>query len=141
MDNRLHQRYFQGRGSFSGKDPDGCSKILLAALHPDMFYEKGALKNFAKYTGRCLWWKLFLNKGLREIKEVGDIDRLNKKQLLILTNKKHLIMFFNETVLNIVQNLIPHETVIFDDREPPWITSCIKKWLTIKIIFSQIHTY
>ena len=28
--------------------------------------------------------------------------------------------FFNKTILNIVSNFIPHETVICDDRDPPW---------------------
>ena len=36
-------------------------------------------------------------------------------------------MLFNETVLSIIQNFIPHETVTFGDRDPPWITSRIKK--------------
>ena len=31
-------------------------------------------------------------------------------------NKK--VMLFNNTVLNIIRNFIPHETVTFDDREP-----------------------
>ena len=31
-------------------------------------------------------------------------------------NKKELL--FNETILNIVSNFIPHETVTFGDREP-----------------------
>ena len=37
------------------------------------------------------------------------------------------VMLFNETFLNIIRNFIPHETVTFDDRDPPWITSRIKK--------------
>ena len=45
-------------------------------------------------------------------------------------NKK--VMLFNETVLNIIRNFIPHEVVTFDDRDTPWITSRIKK-TTIKI--------
>ena len=45
-------------------------------------------------------------------------------------NKK--VLLFNETVLNIIRNFIPHEAVTFDDRDPPWITSRIKK-TTIKI--------
>ena len=32
-------------------------------------------------------------------------------------NKK--VLLFNGTVLNIIRNFIPHETVIFDDRDPP----------------------
>ena len=45
-------------------------------------------------------------------------------------NKK--VLLFNETVLNIIRNFILHEAVIFDDRDPLWITSRIKK-TTIKI--------
>ena len=41
-------------------------------------------------------------------------------------------MLFNETVLNIIRNFIPHETVTFDDRDPPWITSRIKKQINDK---------
>ena len=46
-------------------------------------------------------------------------------------NKKGLL--FNETFLNIIRNFIPHEAVTFDDRDPPWITTRIKKQLTRKI--------
>ena len=45
-------------------------------------------------------------------------------------NKKALL--FNETVLNIIRSFIPHEAVIFDDRNLPWITSHIKKVINDK---------
>ena len=41
-------------------------------------------------------------------------------------------MLFNETVPEIFQNFIPHETVIFDDRDAPWITNRIKKIISDK---------
>ena len=41
-------------------------------------------------------------------------------------------MLFNETILDIIRNFIPHETVTFDDRDPPWITSRIKKVINDK---------
>ena len=41
-------------------------------------------------------------------------------------------MLFNENVLNIIQNFIPHDTVTFDDRNPSWITSRIKKMINNK---------
>ena len=40
-------------------------------------------------------------------------------------NKKVLLL--DENVLNIIHNFIPHQTVIFDNRNPSWITSPIKK--------------
>ena len=41
-------------------------------------------------------------------------------------------MVLHKTVLNIIRNFIPHETVTFDDRDPPWITSRIKKEINDK---------
>ena len=32
-----------------------------------------------------------------------------------------MIFLFNKTVKNIISNWISHETVTFDDRDPPWI--------------------
>ena len=37
------------------------------------------------------------------------------------------VSIFNNTILNIISNFIPHETIICDDRDPPWINSKIKK--------------
>ena len=45
-------------------------------------------------------------------------------------NKK--VLLFNETVLNIIHNFIPQEVVTSDDRDPPWITSRIKKTINDK---------
>ena len=33
---------------------------------------------------------------------------------------------FNETILNVLSNYIPHETLICDDKDPPWFNSRIK---------------
>ena len=45
-------------------------------------------------------------------------------------NKK--VLLFNELVLKIIRNFIPHDAVTFDDSDPPWITSCIKKTINDK---------
>ena len=36
------------------------------------------------------------------------------------------VRLFNQTIKIILCNLIPHQTVTCDDRDPPWITSKIK---------------
>ena len=33
---------------------------------------------------------------------------------------------FNRTILNILSNFIPHETIVFDDKDPPWFNNRIK---------------
>ena len=37
------------------------------------------------------------------------------------------ISIFNQTIINIPCNFIPHETILFDDKDPPWMNEKIKK--------------
>ena len=39
----------------------------------------------------------------------------------------NMVSIFNQTVSNILCKFIPHETVLFDDRYPPWMNKEIKK--------------
>ena len=41
-------------------------------------------------------------------------------------NVDEKVFCFTKTLLNIIHNLIPHETIICDDKDPPWINK-IKK--------------
>ena len=59
---------------FHLKDIERISKKLLTYLtssRPEVFYKKGVLRKFAKFTGKHLCQKLFFNKvaGLRPIKK------------------------------------------------------------------------
>ena len=38
--------------------------------------------------------------------------------------------FFNETIMNMVSNFIPHETIICDDKDPPGINTRRKKLIS-----------
>ena len=38
-----------------------------------------------------------------------------------------MVSIFNQTIINILCNFIPHETVLFDDRGPPWMNKEIEK--------------
>ena len=42
------------------------------------------------------------------------------------------VPIFSSTVLNILNNYIPHETKICDNRDPPWITTKIKDLISHK---------
>ena len=37
-----------------------------------------------------------------------------------------MVSVCNTTIKNIMANFIPHETIICDDRDPPWINNRIK---------------
>ena len=43
-----------------------------------------------------------------------------------------MVHLFNRTIKNILRNLIPHETITCDDRDPPWINSSIRRLIQDK---------
>ena len=44
----------------------------------------------------------------------------------LLWNNFDKFLFFDKTILNILNNYIPHETIICDGKYPPWFNSPIK---------------
>ena len=54
--------------------------------------------------------------------------------MLMLIKK---MLLFNEAILNIIRNFIPHEIATCEDRYPPWMTRLIKKAIKDKNIFYQ----
>ena len=64
---------------------------------------------------------------------------LSNEQLTISTEKafsntniNEKVSLFNKTILNILNNYIPHETIICDDKDPPWFNSRIKSLIENK---------
>ena len=68
------------------------------------------------------------------------IDQFDWLRALSNVNVDEKVYFFTKTLLNIIQNFIPHETIICDDRDPPWINKEIKK-LTVekKLVFKSYY--
>ena len=57
----------------------------------------------------------------------GDTSGFPKAHLSRKTSS-----IFNKTILNIMTNFIPHETKIFNDREPPWMNNKVKTMIQQK---------
>ena len=53
---------------------------------------------------------------------------------LDINGKVYLI---NKTIKNILSNFIPHETITFGERGPPWINSQVKQ-LMKKMLYTKI---
>ena len=49
---------------------------------------------------------------------IKDFDWENKLSLIDINDQ---VVLFNETIVNIMSNFIPNETMTFDDRDPPWL--------------------
>ena len=43
-----------------------------------------------------------------------------------------MVFLFNRTIKNILSNYIPHEIIICDDRDPPWINNKVKELINEK---------
>ena len=50
----------------------------------------------------------------------------------INTNVNEKVFILNKTILNILSNFIPHETLTVDDKDPPWFTKKIKNLIQEK---------
>ena len=72
-----------------------------------------------------------------------DIDQFDWLRALCNVNVDEKVYFFTKTLPNIIQNFIPHETIICDDRDPSWINKEIKKLMAEKnlalALFQQKH--
>ena len=53
------------------------------------------------------------------------------------TDANEKVSILNETILNIMRNYIPNEMKTFNDKDPPWITSEIKKMIIEKNTVSK----
>ena len=42
------------------------------------------------------------------------------------TSVNEKVAIFNRTILNILNNFIPHETIVCNDRNPPWFNVKIR---------------
>ena len=60
------------------------------------------------------------------------VDLFPWKKTLRNLNTIDMIFLLNKTIKNIISNYIPHETVTFDDRDPPWINKNVKQLILEK---------
>ena len=60
------------------------------------------------------------------------INLFDWENVFLNTDVNAEVFIFSNTVLNILNNYIPHETKICDDRDPPWMTTKIKEFISQK---------
>ena len=54
------------------------------------------------------------------------INEFNSQRAFLNTNVNEKVDIFNSTILNILSNFIPHEFVVFGDKDPPWFNKKIR---------------
>ena len=63
------------------------------------------------------------------------LDLLDWDKALSLNDVDKEIAIFSDTLMNIMQKFLPDETIICDDRDPPWIDKEIKQLIEQKYQF------
>ena len=62
------------------------------------------------------------------------VNQFNWQKKFLKKNVNEKVNILNETILNILGNFIPHETVLCDDKDPPWFNDKIKSLIREKNI-------
>ena len=86
------------------------SKFIIQLYEREVWhYQKANIENIRKAINEFPWERHFANSDVNE-----------------------KVYLFNKTIKNIVCHHIPHETIIFNDRDPPWINKNIEKLINDK---------
>ena len=98
-----------------------------SSLHPDCHHQiihaKFNLKFFFPPPHeRVVWHCQDANNHLIQ----RSISQFNWERAFSNKSVNKQISILGETILNIMTKFIPHETKIFNDREPPWINITVK---------------
>ena len=66
-------------------------------------------------------------RGLILIKFRKAIEQFSWDRLFKNLEVNEIVFLFNRTIKNILSNYIPHEIIICDDRDAPWINNRVKE--------------
>ena len=102
-----------------------------SSLHSNCHHQIGFAKfDFSIFypAPRTVWYSERANTELIR----RDIDQFDWSRALFDVNIDEKVYFFTKTQLNMIQNFIPHETIIRDDTDSPWINMEIRKLMTEK---------
>ena len=107
-----------------------CTCFFTRALSPPNYIRKVWFKD---NLSAAIWedgvafqtWKLWSYQ--------RAIDIFDWESALNYIDANDQVSVFNSTILNIVSNFIPNETITCDDQDPPWMNSFIKNLIRATI--------
>ena len=116
----LNQNLVMESGVHSSLHPNCCHQVVFAKF-----------KFFILYQPPCERSVWFYEKADVELirKVANEFDWTRALSNAIVDEK---VCYFTKTLLNIIHNFIPHERIICDDRDSPWINKDIKKQINKK---------
>ena len=113
----------------------GINSSLYQNCHHQIIFSKFDLKvHYLPLYEREVW--IFKKANTDHIKRA--INGFTQKRSFANLDMNDKVYFFNKTIKNILSNFIPHETITFDDRDPPWINSQVKHLINKKMLYTKI---
>ena len=104
------------------------------SLHPKCFHQiihiKSSLKIYYPPPHTREFWHY---KDSRDNLTRIEINQLNWERTFGNIKVDGKVLTFNETVLNIDSDFIPHELIVCNDKYPPWFNNKIKSLIQEKI--------
>ena len=107
----------------------GVHSLLHPNCHHQIVFSNFSLKIYYPPPYEPLIWKYEKPNADLIKRAKRDCDWENKLSLIGINDQ---VTLFNETIVNIMSNFIPNETMIFDDRDPPWLNKNIKNIINYK---------
>ena len=114
-------------GVYSSLHPNCHHQIIHAKFNLKIFYPP--------LYERVVWHHQDANNDLIQ----RSISQFNWEKAFSNKGINKQISIFNETVLNIMTNFIPHETKIFNDEEAAWINKNVKTMIPEKSKIYQLY--
>ena len=108
-------------GVHSSLHLNSCHQIVFAKFDLKIFYPppyKCEIFHYSKGNTDLTCW---------------SINKFSWEKRFSKTDANQKAYLFNKAIKNILSNFIPHDTIIWDDHDPPWINSKIKIWTWKKI--------
>ena len=112
----------------------GVHASLHSNCHHQIIYAKFDLKIFYPPPYERTVWH-FKHANSDRIKRAIDI--FDWESALNYIDANDQVSVFNSTILNIVSNFIPNETITCDDCDPPWMNGFIKNLIPAKDHFCK----
>ena len=111
--------------------------VVESGVHPSLHSKCHHQIVFAKFKLMISYPPLYSREVWHYREANTDIIRravsnFNWEKIFYNTNVSKKVSIFSETILNVLSTYIPHETLICDDKEPPWFNSRIKSFLQDK---------
>ena len=103
------------------------------SLHPNCHHQIIYCKLNLKIVYPPLYQRLVWDFKRVNIESIRKPIKIVDWNFMFLNKTVHeLVSIFNNILFNIFTNYIPHKYILFDDRDPPWMTKHIKEKLNLK---------